>query len=258
MTVEHRIRRRKNQHHGPVNTPPVRSTGGQRSAAVSEYAMLPPTPSVPTTMMQDVAMQPTTVQPANVTPGNWYPASTVQVPPPGSNGVWVYWPGGEYGWLYSSVAAPTQVKVSATQAGGPSGLLVYATAVVTVPAQAGGYGSTYPVAAPRYGNPESECSIDLDALALVCSDTSSPLHGADLVEIMDSNGDLVSVSFRAADGVVRSGRFPVVVPSDTPWWKEQGHCCEDCALGHECEGEACSTERAPNPAPRRRPIFGRR
>jgi len=26
--------------------------------------------------------------------------------------------------------------------------------------------------------------------------------------------------------------------NSNPWWKEEGHCCEECALGKECAGEA--------------------
>jgi hypothetical protein len=41
-----------------------------------------------------------------------------------------------------------------------------------------------------------------------------------------------------ADGLVKSGRFRVAPYQGTPWWEHDGHCCESCALGHGCEGEA--------------------
>lgn len=128
-----------------------------------------------------------------------------------------------------------------------------------------------PMPAPRETNPappQSISYVDLDALVIVNAEDPS-LNGAELVDVVPTEDrGLVSATYKnPATGYATTEILPVLHDApDDPWWKREGHCCESCALGHDCDGDNCSLEeRSSNPSPpmpvitrRRSGIFSRR
>jgi hypothetical protein len=115
---------------------------------------------------------------------------------------------------------------------------------------------------PREINPAPAVSyVDLDALTIVSTDDPS-LNGAALLSVNPTEDhDLVSATYKdPVTGQVVTEVLPILPadPHSDPWWKREGHCCESCALGHDCEGGACGVEKNPSSSPpRRRGIFAR-
>lgn len=109
-----------------------------------------------------------------------------------------------------------------------------------------------PVSAPVVleRNPAPSISyVDLDALVIVNAEDPS-LNGAELVDVVPTDDrDLVSATYKnPATGSAVTEILPVLRETpDEPWWKRDGHCCESCALGHDCDGDDCSLERNPTP-----------
>lgn len=80
---------------------------------------------------------------------------------------------------------------------------------------------------PKKATPKDQpgdCCADTDAMILVCTSDSHPLHGAVIlsVDTIHDNG-LVTLTYRDPQGVTKSGRFPLCeMPSD---------CCYDAVKG---------------------------
>ena len=103
-------------------------------------------------------------------------------------------------------------------------------------------------------NPAMLCYVDLEALVIVCTDAESMLNGAELLDVEGTEDpDLVSATYRSpATGMPVSEILPVLpaladdaelaVEVDEPLWKKQGHCCEACAHGDDCDGGSCGLE----------------
>ena len=81
------------------------------------------------------------------------------------------------------------------------------------------------------------CMVDIAALRLHCP--GSPLHGVEVVDLEGDGadeGDVVAVSYvDPTTGLETIGQFVVMADQGVAWWEHDGHCCESCALGHDCE-----------------------
>ncbi len=81
------------------------------------------------------------------------------------------------------------------------------------------------------------CMVDIAALRLHCP--GSLLHGVEVVDLEGDGadeGDVVAVSYvDPTTGLETIGQFVVMADQGVAWWEHDGHCCESCALGHDCE-----------------------
>ncbi len=66
-----------------------------------------------------------------------------------------------------------------------------------------------------------------------------PIDGAEVAK----EGDIMVVTFvDPTDGREKVAAVMVMDPEgESPWWENDGHCCEDCALGKakDCDGGSC-------------------
>jgi len=110
-----------------------------------------------------------------------------------------------------------------------------------------------------------QCMVDLASLTLHCP--GSPLHGLAVTDIEPvgrernqhhpgkalmiaqperrnaAEGELVAVSYvDPSTGMETIGEFMVAPDQGVPWWEHDGHCCESCTLGAECDD--CDDERS--------------
>ena len=93
-------------------------------------------------------------------------------------------------------------------------------------------------------NPALLCYVDLEALVIVCTDADSMLNGAEVIDVeATEDPDLVRTTYRnPATGFPVVDTLPMLPPiaeDSEPQWKKDGHCCEACSLGHDCDGGSC-------------------
>ena len=93
-------------------------------------------------------------------------------------------------------------------------------------------------------NPDAMiCYVDLEALVIVCADADSVLNGAELLDVEETEDpELVTATYRnPATGMPTQEILPMLPPLGElePQWKKDGHCCESCSKGHDCDGGAC-------------------
>lgn len=209
---------------------------------------------------------------ANPLPADVLPvAASPAMPPPGAS-AYVVAPNGAYpgasAWRYTvGVAVPTLVRIDqifndqsgvyarvstqianqfwASPTGGFGEVLApfsQGSSVITsqgAPARMvnqakHGTGPSNYAAPMKRTNPA--CMVDMAALTLHCP--GSPLHGIAVTDVEggDGEGELVAASYvDPRTGVEVVGEFLVAPDQGVPWWEHDGHCCESCALGDECD-----------------------
>ena len=152
----------------------------------------------------------------------WIPLVTFNVAPPGTTR-YVVATGSGSGWLYGE-GVPRLVSIVATQPGGVSGTLV----------KIGAGPIAFSNPGPTAGDDTLvadlgtvQCCVDAQSMRLVCSDTTSSLHDAEVTEIMEIHaGGLVTISFiDPNDGFEKNTRLPLC-PDGVPQ-----NCCYDAISG---------------------------